>query len=181
MLRVRNDRAMRRFRFASTLLFYGVFGLALINCSVTPLGATDSGIAKARSAAPPGADAYDRECSSCHGKRGEGLSTAPAIMGSGALAEYPREDASSSSPASTNAPTQADVAHLPGRAKRAPFRTAQDVYAYVSSRMPLPKSQAGRLEPAEYWSIVSYMLIAHGVAVPAGGVSESNAKSIALR
>ncbi len=154
----------------------------LLNCSVTPLGATDGGIAKARSASPPGADAFDRECSSCHGKRGEGLTTAPAIIGSGALAEFPREDTSSSSPAfATNAPTQADSAHVPGQAKRDPFRTAQDVYDYVSSRMPLPKSQAGTLKPEEYWAIVNYMLIAHGAAVPAGGVTESNAKSVPLR
>ena len=160
----------------------GALSLGLLNCSVTPLGATDSGIAKARSASPPGADAFDRECSSCHGKRGEGLTTAPAVMGSGALAEFPREDTSSSSPAfATNAPTQADVAHLPGQAKRGPFRTAQDVYDYVSSRMPLPKSQAGTLTPEEYWAIVNYMLLAHGVAVPAGGVTESNAKTVALR
>ena len=165
-----------------SLVVGGALSFGLVHCSVTPLGATDSGIAKARSAAPPGADAYDRECSSCHGKRGEGLTTAPAIMGSGALAEFPREDTSSSSPAfATNAPTQADVAHVPGQAKRDPFRTAQDVYDYVSSRMPLPKSQAGTLKPEEYWAIVNYMLIAHGLAVPAGGVTESNAKSIALR
>ena len=154
----------------------------LLACSVTPLGATDSGISRARSASPPGADAFDRECSSCHGKRGEGLTTAPAIMGSGALAEFPREDTASSSPAfATNAPTQADSAHVPGQAKRGPFRNGQDVYDYVSSRMPLPKSQAGTLKPEEYWAIVSYMLIAHGAAVPAGGVTESNAKSVLLR
>jgi mono/diheme cytochrome c family protein len=156
--------------------------LALLHCSVTPLGATDGGIAKARVASPPGADAFDRECASCHGRRGEGLTIAPAVMGVGALAEYPRNDASSSDPAyATSAPIQGDSAHVPGQAKREPFHTAQDVYDYVSSRMPLPKSAAGTLKPEEYWAIVNFLLIANGVAVPAGGVSEANAKSVALR
>src|SRR5258708_2996458 len=83
--------------------------LGLLTCSVTPLGAPAAGIAKARVASPPGADVFERECSSCHGKRGEGLTIAPAVMGVGALAEFPRSDASSSDPAySTNAPVQAD-------------------------------------------------------------------------
>jgi hypothetical protein len=46
--------------------------------------------------------------------------------------------------------------------------------------MPLPKSVAGTLKPEEYWAIVNYMLVANGVAVPAGGVSEANAKSLSL-
>ena len=156
--------------------------VGLLHCSVTPLGATDSGIAKARTASPPGADLFEHDCASCHGKRGEGLTTAPAIMGSGALAEFPRDDTSSSDPAyATSAPVQGDSAHVPGQSKREPFRNAQDVYDYVSSRMPLPKSQAGTLKPEEYWAIVNYMLIAHGVNVPAGGVTDANAKSVALR
>jgi mono/diheme cytochrome c family protein len=164
----------------------GLVGAALsfglLHCSVTPLGATDSGIAKARVASPPGADAFDRECASCHGKRGEGLTIAPAVMGAGSLAEYPRNDASSSDPAfATSAPVQGDSAHVPGQAKRDPFHTAQDVYDYVSSRMPLPKSAAGTLKPEEYWAIVNYLLVANGVAIPAGGVTEANAKSVALR
>jgi mono/diheme cytochrome c family protein len=163
-------------------LVCAALGVGLLQCSVTPLGATDAGIAKARTASPPGADAFERECSSCHGKRGEGLTIAPAVMGVGALAEYPRNDASSSDPAySTNAPVQGDSSHVPGQSKRGPFHTAQDVYDYVSSRMPLPKSVAGTLKPEEYWAIVNYMLVANGVAVPAAGVSEANAKSVPVR
>jgi mono/diheme cytochrome c family protein len=160
--------------------FLGTFGiLALAACSVTPLGATDTGIAQARAKSPPGADAFDRNCASCHGKRGEGLTTAPAIIGSGALPKYPRDDTSSSSPAfSTGANVQQDSTRVPGQSKRGPFVTAQDVYDYVSTRMPMPKSSAGTLKPEEYWAIVNYMLIAHGVAVPTEGVTDANAKTI---
>jgi len=154
---------------------------ALLGCSVTPLGATEAGIAKARSAAAPGAELFDRECSSCHGKQGEGLTTAPAIMGPGALRTFSRDDSSSSSPSySVNAQAPIDVAHVPGQAKRPPFRTAQDVYDYVSTRMPMPRSRAGTLKPEDYWAIVNFMLIAHGAPVPASGLSEANAKSVEL-
>jgi mono/diheme cytochrome c family protein len=167
-------------------LLAGVVGAFAVSafaaCSVTPLGATDTGIAQARAKAPPGADAFDRECASCHGKRGEGLTTAPAIIGAGALPTYPRDDNSSSNPAfQANAPTPQDAARVPGMATRGPFRTAQDLYDYVSVRMPQPKNSAGTLKPEEYWAIINFMLIAHGVAVPADGVNATNAKTINIQ
>ena len=173
---------LQQVRFLMVGIARATLGVALASCSVTALGASDAGIAKARAATPPGADAFERECSSCHGKRGEGLTIAPAVMGPGALAEYPRDDASSSNPAfAVNAPIQGDSAHLPGQSKREPFRTAKDVYDYVSTRMPLPRSAAGTLSAEEYWAIVDYMLIADGVAVPALGVNAANAQGVALR
>jgi mono/diheme cytochrome c family protein len=155
---------------------------ALAACTVTPLGATDTGITQARAKTPPGADAFDRNCASCHGRRGEGLTTAPAIIGTGALPKYPRDDTSSSSPAfATNANVQQDTTRVPGQSKRGPFVTAQDVFDYVSTRMPMPKSSAGTLKPEEYWAIVNYMLIAHGVVVPTEGVTQANAKTIDIQ
>ena len=173
---------MRRIPFAG-LSWVGLLGASLVACSVTPLGATDSGISKARSQAASGGELFDRECASCHGKRGEGLTTAPGIIGAGALPTFPRDGASSSSPifsANAQAQVQQDVARVPGQASRAAFRNAQDVYDYVSSRMPLPRSRAGTLKPEEYWEIVNYLLIAHGAAVPSAGLTAANAKSVPL-
>ena len=168
-------------RCLMTAVACSFLGVGLLNCSVTPLGATDDGIAKARTASPPGADVFDRECASCHGKHGEGLTTAPAVLGASALPTFPRDDTSSSNPAfASNAQVQGDSSRVPGQSKRDPFRTAQDVYDYVSARMPLPKSHAGTLKPEEYWAIVNYMLVASGTVVPAGGVTEANAKSVAI-
>lgn len=158
--------------------------LALGACTVTPLGATEEGIARARTAQPGGAEEYEHECSSCHGKRGEGLTTAPAVMGIGALATYPRDDTSSSSTTytyATQGQVQGDATRVPGQSKRKPFRTAQDVYDYTSTRMPLPKSRAGTLKPEEYWAIVNYLLVANGITVPEGGVTAANAASVTLR
>ena len=157
-------------------------GLALGACSATQLGATDPNLASAKTKAGPGQEAYEKECAACHGKRGEGLSNAPAVIGATALPEYPRDKSLSTSPAlSNNAQQQAaDSNRPPGAASREPFRTAQDLYTYVSTKMPLPKSRAGSLKPEEYCAITNFMLIAHGSSVPEGGVTAENAGSVQI-
>ena len=104
-------------------------------------------------------------------------------MGPSALPKYPRDDTSSSSNPSfaATSPVQQNATRVPGQSKRGAFSTAQDLFEYVSTRMPLPTSSAGTLKPEEYWAIVNYMLIAHGVAVPPEGISEANAKSVAIQ
>ena len=159
-----------------------LLALVLTACSATPLGASEPNLASAKKDAGPGADAYDRECASCHGKRGEGLTNAPGVIGAGALPKYPSDQSLSTNPAlSNNAQQQAqDSSRPPGAPSRDPFVTAQDLYAYVSTKMPLPKSRAGTLKPEEYWAITSFMLIAHGSQLPAGGVNASNAASVQI-
>jgi len=156
--------------------------IALSACSATPLGASEPNLANAQKKAAPGGELYDRECSTCHGKRGEGMTAAPAVIGSGALAEYPRDKSLSTSPAmSNNAQQQAgDSTRPPGAPSRDPFRTAQDLFTYVSTQMPLPKSRAGSLKPDEYWAITSFILLAHGSSVPEGGVNAGNAASVQI-
>lgn len=174
---------MSRSRLA-VLLGSSVVGLSIVlaACSATQLGASEPNLANAKQKAGPGGELFDKECAACHGKRGEGLTNAPAIIGATALAEYPRDKSLSTSPAmSNNAQQQAgDTTRPPGAPTRDPFRTAQDVFSYVSTRMPLPKSRAGTLKPEEYWAIVSFMLIAHGSAVPDGGLTAANAASVAI-
>ena len=166
------------------LLGTGLAGLAgvaaLAACSVTPLGATEPNLAKAQ--AGPGADVYRRECAACHGERGEGLASNPAVMGSGALPLYERDPATSTNPALQDPAERLRQQSLPpGADTRGAFRTAQDLFDYVSREMPLPKSKAGSLEPEEYWGVVNFMLAGHGVRLPAGGVSASNAASVQIK
>ncbi len=157
-------------------------GVALAACSATPLGASEANVRIAQQKAAPGADLYERECSACHGKRGEGLTNAPGVMGSGALPTYPRDQSLSSNPALNNAAqTQGqDSARPPGAPSRDPLRTAQDLFTYVSTKMPLPRSRTGSLKPEQYWAITNYMLLGHGSAVPAGGVTAANAGSVSI-
>lgn len=156
--------------------------LVALGCSVTQLGATDADLAKARSQVAAGGEAYNRECAACHGQRGEGLASSPAVMGPTALPLYARDPKTSTNPALQDPAEQQRDQNLPaGADTRGAFETAADLYGYVSREMPLPRSKAGSLKPDEYWAIVNYMLVAHGVALPGGGVNEGNAKSVPLR
>ena len=46
---------------------------------------------------------------------------------------------------------------------------------------PLPQARVGSLTPDEYWAVVNFMLVAHGVPVPPEGVNASNAKNVPLK
>jgi cytochrome c len=129
---------------------------ALASCAAGALGrgASAEALSEARSAAPDGAGVFERECAICHGKRGQGATAVPPLMGSGALAKESEE--------------------------RPPFVTAADVFDYVKREMPLPKNRVGTLSDAEYWSVTDFMLRAHGVELPASGLTSENAKSVSL-
>jgi hypothetical protein len=117
-------------------------------------------------------------CASCHGERGEGKAYAPSTMGAGALPVYPRDN--SASPTTTD-PQQLQMqaqSRPPGAPSRGPFRTAQDLFDYLN-RHKLDAS-SGPLNPPDLWALVTFMLIAHGTQVPAGGVTPENASQISI-
>jgi mono/diheme cytochrome c family protein len=153
-----------------------------VACASTPRGATDANMAKARSGSPTGSALFERHCAGCHGERGESMSRAPRIMGAGALPEYPPEQNLNADPASGDPELLRLRAQTrpAGAPWRDPFRTAQDLYGYVSKKMPLPEKQAGSLSPEQYWAIVNFILLAHGVQVPPEGVTAGNASSVKL-
>ena len=152
-------------------------------CAATATGASDANLARARSLAATGADVYGRECAECHGQRGEGLGSAPAIMGSGALPEFPRDQTATGSPMTTDTEELRirQLSRPQGAPTRDPFRTAQDVYSYISVNMPMGRSRAGQLKPEQYWAVLSYLLLANGVKVPDGGINDGNASSIPVQ
>lgn len=160
-----------------------VVAIAMLGaCATTTYGATDANLAMARSAAPEGAASFRQHCAGCHGERGESATGAPHVLGAGALPEYPRERNLNASPASGDPEylrLQAQKRPL-GAPWRDPFRTARDLYGYVSQHMPLPKERVGSLSAEEYWAIINFMLVAHGVEVPAEGVTAKNAGSVKL-
>jgi hypothetical protein len=67
-----------------------------------------------------------------------------------------------------------------GAPHRDAFRTASDVFKYVQRSMPLPKERAGSLSTEDYWKILNFMLLAHGVELPESGVNAANAGSVEL-
>lgn len=166
-------------RLMSPLMFgAATLALAAAACNVTPAGASDASLAKAKSQAANGANVFAGRCATCHGERGEGKAYAPTTMGGGALPVYPRDN--SSAPTTTD-PVQLQMqaqSRPPGAPSRSPFRTAQDLYDYLSTHKP--DASQGQLNPPDLWALVTFVLIAHGSQVPAGGVTPENASHIAI-
>jgi cytochrome c len=166
-------------RSKSLLVFGGALLGALASaCNSTPAGASDAALAKAKDQASTGASLFAGRCASCHGERGEGKAYAPAIIGGGALPVYPRDN--SSSPTTTD-PVQLQMqaqSRPPGAPSRGPFHTAQDLFDYLSKHKPDQSLQT--LTPPDVWALVTFVLIAHGREVPAGGVTPENAAHISL-
>jgi mono/diheme cytochrome c family protein len=151
-------------------------------CASTQHGASDANLAKAKSGAPDGFALFQQQCAGCHGARGESVSRAPRILGEGALPDYPSEhdlnaDPAAGDPELLRLRAQTRPAGAPWRD---PFRTADDLYRYVSKNMPLPAKQAGSLTSEQYWAVINFMLLAHGVPVPVEGVTTKNASSVKL-
>ncbi len=128
-----------------------LLGLGLL-LACTPT-VTNSPWSAARVAEPRGAHIYAANCGMCHGSSADGAQ-APALVGKDSL------------------PAQ--------RAEGPTFRSAQDVFEYVSTNMPLPSSKAGSLSSADYWSVVEFLVRARGVPIPPKGLSSNNAQSIRI-
>jgi len=155
-------------------------GMVAFGCAVTQVGATPADFSRAKDQAAQGEGVFTNECAKCHGPRGEGRGGVPALLGPGALPEYPRDLASSGDPSVTDPQLlQLEAQARPaGAAWRDTFRTAQDLYNFTSTRMP--KGHAGGLNPADYWSVVNFILAAQGATLPAGGIGPANATSIPI-
>lgn len=60
------------------------------------------------------------------------------------------------------------------------FATAEDLFKYVKTAMPLPQSRVGSLSDEQYWSVVSFMLACRKTKLPEGGLTAENAASVAI-
>lgn len=151
-------------------------------CATTQFGATNANLDRAHREAPRGAALFEQHCAGCHGERGESTTGAPRILGEGALPEFPRArnanaDPASGDPEALRLQAQSRPAGAPWRD---PFRTAKDLHAFVSEKMPPRKESEASLPAEDYWAIVHFMLLAHGAEVPPEGVTEKNAGSVPL-
>jgi cytochrome c len=153
--------------------------LAWLGCASIPLGATTEDLTRARDQAGQGATIFANECASCHGQRGEGLANAAAILGPGALPEYPRNSGVGDPTVTDPQLIQIQAQSRPaGAAWRDPFRNAQDLYTFTTTH--LPKSHASGLKDGDYWAVVGFLLSAQGASLPQGGIGPSNAASIPI-
>ncbi len=154
--------------------------LTSIGCASAKVGATAEDLARAHDQSAQGATVYTNECASCHGARGEGLASAPSILGPGALPEYPHNTGGVGDPTITDPQLiQIQAQTRPAGAPwRDPLRNAQDLYTFTTTH--LPKSRASNLKDGDYWAVVSYVLAVQGVSLPTGGIGPSNAASIPI-
>lgn len=165
-------------RAVSTSVALAVAALAL-SCGGASGGALPRSVADAKKRTPEGARVFERECASCHGKHGEGLGSTPALMGPLALPTYAVGDPA----ASGGLPVMGEPAEPDPEAEpvRQPFRTAEDLHAYVREWMPLPRERIGSLKDEDYWAVVNFILIANDSPVPPNGVNAGNASTVELR
>jgi mono/diheme cytochrome c family protein len=162
------------------LVLSSLGGLAWLGCSTTQLGATPDDLARGRDQTSQGAIIFSNECASCHGNRGEGLASAMAILGPGALPEYPRDSGGTGDPTITDPQLiqlQAETRPA-GAAWRDPFRNAQDLYTFT--KLHLPKARAAQLKDGDYWAVVSFLFAVQGASLPSGGIGSTNAASIPI-
>jgi cytochrome c553 len=157
-----------------------LLGLAGLGCASTQSGATPDDLVRARDQAAQGATVFSNECANCHGQRGEGLAGATAILGPGALPEFPRSSGSTSDPTLLDPQLiQIQAQSRPaGAAWRDPFRNALDLYNFTTRH--LPKNRAEQLKDSDYWAVVGFMLAAQGVSLPPRGIGPANAASIPI-
>lgn len=141
-------------------------------CGGSPGGARAKSVADAKKRTPEGARVFERQCSGCHGRNGEGDGSSPPLMGPTALPIYAPGD-----PAVSGGQEEDTDSAAP----RPPLRTAEDLHGYVKAWMPLPKDRIGSLSDGDYWAVVNFILIANDSPVPPNGVNAGNASSVPIR
>jgi cytochrome c len=125
--------------------------------------AVDSAGAFTAAQAQSGSRVYARQCARCHGAKGEGKDAAfkdlraPEVIGAGALPLKPR-------------PFQ--------QLRRTDFRTAKDVYEFVSATMPA--DQPAILSAEEYWDVIAFILEKNEVASDGKPLTDTSSAQVAL-
>lgn len=157
-----------------------LLGPAWLGCATFQRGATAQDLARAHDQTAQGANVFTNECASCHGQRGEGLASAPQILGSGVLPEYPRDTGGVGDPTITDPQLiQIQAQTRPAGAPwRDPFRNADDLRRFTGTHVP--KGRADKLSDADYWAVTTFLLAAQGATLPSGGIGPTNAASIAI-
>ncbi len=122
-----------------------------------------------------GAFVYWMRCMVCHGDQGQGLAKFRS--------SYPPQEQNCSAHGCHNDPragagfTFPDAPPIMGPGTLARFHTAQDLYDFVSTRMPY--QVPGTMSSDDYWAVVAYLLQKHDVTV--NDLSAQNAHTVYLQ
>jgi cytochrome c len=132
-------------------------------CGALVVAAIGSAHAFTTAQAQSGSRVYARQCARCHGARGEGKDAAfkglraPEVIGAGALPLKPRAFQ---------------------QLRQTEFRTAKDVYAFVSATMPA--DQPAILSAEEYWDVVAFLLEKNGLPADGNPLTDVSSAQLAL-
>ncbi len=135
-----------------------------------PTGASDQ--------ATRGAQVYWERCVTCHGDRGQGLTLEWRLTWDPEHQNCNRPNCHglSHDPQGFYLPNMYAPAIVgPGTLEE--FQTAQDLFGFVSTRMPF--QEPGVLPQEDYWALTAFLLQQNGVA-PSAGLGVGNASSIVL-
>jgi mono/diheme cytochrome c family protein len=165
---------------ASLALSTAGTGIVMILACSGQRGATEQQIAAAQQKMPSAAQLYEQSCTECHGKRGEGGPGTPPIMGPGALPVKLKEKRSmGATGAASSDPTMRERQQQEARGGpkelRMRFNTAADIFQFIQEEHP---SLSSPLTDEELYAVLSFVLDAHGLPIPQGGVTAQNAASV---
>lgn len=165
----------RGFSIAALAIGSGL-AVALLACAGQK-GATEQQLAAARAKSADGATLYKEHCAECHGQRGEGQPGVPRVMGPGALAVKVKEKPPDATQMNDPAQRERLQRAAPGGGKelRIRFNTAADIYKYMTDDHP---GISNPVPDDQMYVVLSFMLDAHGLKVPQGGLTEANAASV---
>ncbi len=127
-----------------------------------------------------GAQVYTQRCITCHGDRGQGLTLEwrltwdPAHQNCG----QPNCHGLNHPPEGFYLPNMYAPA-IVGKDTLDRFQTGQDVFDFISTRMPF--QVPGTLPREDYWALTAFLLRQNGITPPGAEVGESNASRILLR
>jgi cytochrome c len=104
-----------------------------------------------------GGKLFGEHCAKCHGNAGQGTKKAPPVVGTAALPLDPPKGA---------------------KVRKSQFHTAQDVAAFVATKMPGDKPASLTVE--QYYDILAFDLKANGVDVTGKKIDAKSAAEIKL-
>ncbi len=144
---------------------------------VLPLG-SNIALADARDQATRGAELYAMRCITCHGDRGQGLTREWRLT-------WDDEHQNCAKP-KCHGRDNPEGFYLPNMYAPAivgpdtldEFETAQDLFDFISTRMPF--QEPGILMPEDYWALTAYLLRQNGITLPGAEVGQDNARAILL-
>jgi mono/diheme cytochrome c family protein len=126
-----------------------------------------------------GLQVYTRRCQTCHGDKGQGLTLEWRLT-------WPETHQNCSTPKCHGTQHPEDGFEIKdnyapaviGEGTLARFRTAQDLFTFISTAMPM--HAPGSLTEEEYWALTAFLLAAHGVAADDAELNPDTASQIAL-